>query len=336
MNRFFLRVSIVVGVVLTSTAASPPYHTQRIVSEDVGLQFFHDELALHGKWVETKTYGQVWTPNHKPLGWQPYTVGHWEYTNDHGWLWASDWEWGWAPFHYGRWVFDDFQGWAWIPGTEWGPAWVAWRSGNGYVGWAPLPPHVKWNAEVGLGGDGFDISVQIHPRYWSFVEERLVMEPHLHKHRVRPARKIVLLRRTKDSTRYVVADGRIVNRGLHVEHIERAVGRRIPRRTVRVLESSTQRRRAVVRGNEITLFRPKELKRAKTHSTGVRKVLRKVSEYPKPKYDAASRSTRKVVRKPWRSVETVNRQSVSTRRAVRKSTANGSTRKSKVRTKKKP
>jgi hypothetical protein len=32
------------------------------------------------------------------------------------------------------------RGWGWVPGTMWGPAWVSWRSGGGYAGWAPLPP----------------------------------------------------------------------------------------------------------------------------------------------------------------------------------------------------
>lgn len=32
-------------------------------------------------------------------------------------------------------------GWVWVPGVEWAPAWVSWRVGGGYIGWAPLPPH---------------------------------------------------------------------------------------------------------------------------------------------------------------------------------------------------
>src|SRR6185369_4273322 len=31
-------------------------------------------------------------------------------------------------------------GWCWVPGTEWAPSWVDWRYGEGFVGWAPLPP----------------------------------------------------------------------------------------------------------------------------------------------------------------------------------------------------
>jgi hypothetical protein len=59
---------------------------------------------------------------------------------EYGWTWVSDWDWGWAPFHYGRWLTIGGYGWCWVPGTIWGPAWVSWRYGGGYAGWAPLPP----------------------------------------------------------------------------------------------------------------------------------------------------------------------------------------------------
>jgi len=40
-------------------------------------------------------------------------------------------------------------GWLWIPGSDWGPAWVSWRSGEGYYGWAPLGP----GYDLANGGD---------------------------------------------------------------------------------------------------------------------------------------------------------------------------------------
>ena len=49
-------------------------------------------------------------------------------------------DWGWVTFHYGRWAHDQRLGWFWVPGDEWGPAWVDWRRGDDFVGWAPLPP----------------------------------------------------------------------------------------------------------------------------------------------------------------------------------------------------
>jgi len=103
---------------------------------------FQDELAPYGDWIDDGSYGRVWTPNTSLVGtdFTPYyTGGHWVLT-EFGWTWVSDWSWGWAPFHYGRWVIVSGFGWCWVPGTQWGPAWVNWRSGGGWVGWAALPP----------------------------------------------------------------------------------------------------------------------------------------------------------------------------------------------------
>ncbi|HXJ23299.1 MAG TPA: DUF6600 domain-containing protein [Polyangia bacterium] len=102
---------------------------------------FQSALAPYGSWDYDDSYGYVWTPAMSIVGagFAPYaSCGHW-IRSEYGWTWVSDWNWGWAPFHYGRWVVRA-NGWSWVPGTMWGPAWVSWRSGNGYVGWAPLPP----------------------------------------------------------------------------------------------------------------------------------------------------------------------------------------------------
>jgi hypothetical protein len=97
---------------------------------------FYDDLSPYGQWVQTPEYGRVWIPDAGP-DFQPYASnGHWVMT-EYGNTWVSDYAWGWAPFHYGRWYQDRYRGWAWIPGRDWGPAWVSWRSGGGYYGWAP-------------------------------------------------------------------------------------------------------------------------------------------------------------------------------------------------------
>jgi hypothetical protein len=59
---------------------------------------------------------------------------------DVGWTWVSYEDFGWAAYHYGRWIRLEDYGWCWVPGYEWGPAWVSWRTGGDYIGWAPLPP----------------------------------------------------------------------------------------------------------------------------------------------------------------------------------------------------
>jgi hypothetical protein len=52
-------------------------------------------------------------------------------------------------------------------GRIWGPAWVAWRLGGGFVGWAPL--------SHGIEASVADIDVERDPLAFSFVEERYSM-----------------------------------------------------------------------------------------------------------------------------------------------------------------
>jgi hypothetical protein len=129
---------------------------------------FHEALAPHGEWVAHGTFGSVWRPNvaEVGVGFRPYgTGGRWLYS-DVGWAWQSDWDWGWAPFHYGRWILDPVYGWVWIPDTVWGPAWVSWRYGGGYAGWAPLAPA------------GF-VEVDSYAGYWCFVPHNYLLEPNV-------------------------------------------------------------------------------------------------------------------------------------------------------------
>ncbi len=102
-------------------------------------------LDGYGEWIWVDAYGWVWRPYATEVGvdFTPYeTCGSWVWTDDYGWVYGCDWEWGWLPFHYGQWGwFDDY--WAWVPDYEWSPAWVDWRGGGGYVGWAPQVPVVR-------------------------------------------------------------------------------------------------------------------------------------------------------------------------------------------------
>lgn len=111
-------------------------------SADVSLDLFQSELAPYGNWISASSYGSCWQPSQNVVGYdfEPYaTGGSWAWT-DAGWQFQSDLPFGWATFHYGRWLDDPSAGWCWVPGTEWAPSWVDWRYGEGFVGWAPLPP----------------------------------------------------------------------------------------------------------------------------------------------------------------------------------------------------
>jgi hypothetical protein len=127
--------------------------------DSASFQTFYDSLGSQGTWIQSSDYGYVWQPEVTDPDWAPYTEGHWVYTDD-GWTWVSDEPWGWATYHYGRWVNLDGTGWCWVPGYTWAPAWVSWRYGGGYCGWAPLPP----DSFVGIDydGDGFAIGVGFH------------------------------------------------------------------------------------------------------------------------------------------------------------------------------
>jgi len=137
----------------------PPEDEGGAPDDSVSFQTFYDSLSNQGSWVQSSDYGYVWQPNVDDPDWAPYTDGHWVYTDD-GWTWVSDESWGWATYHYGRWVNIDGTGWCWVPGYVWAPAWVSWRYGDDYCGWAPLPPDSFVGIDYGDGG--YSIGVGFH------------------------------------------------------------------------------------------------------------------------------------------------------------------------------
>jgi len=293
MNTSSSRLVFVIAIVACcASLASPTRGDHKHEELDVG--FFYDELAPYGEWVPIKEYGWVWTPHNAPPGWRPYTIGNWTFTDDYGWFWVSDREWGWAPFHYGRWVLDKHHGWAWVPGTEWGPAWVAWRSGGGHIGWAPLPPAVEWSVDAGLNLNGLDLNIAIHSSHWSFVEEQLFLSPHVHEHCARPTRNITLLHSTANTTHYTVVQGRIVNAGLSVKHIERTLGRPIVRLHVDVHASSTSTRRVEIKGTRINVFKPMVVRRTTKRTSRSDAIHRNTHSSHAPSPSTSSRRSIKV------------------------------------------
>jgi hypothetical protein len=177
---------------------------------------FYQPLSSYGAWVDVSTYGRCWHPSRLDRAWRPYTTGYWQRT-DVGWYWVSDEPWAWACYHYGSWVYDSYYGWVWIPGTEWAPAWVSWREGGDYIGWAPCGP----------GG-----AVAVSPSWFVFIDVR-----HFHN-RFRPSSLIVDNRTIIDRThrvgdfrreRRVIggAEQRVVfNPGPSVDTVQRATGQR--------------------------------------------------------------------------------------------------------------
>jgi len=132
---------------------------------------FFDALSPYGTWRNFEGYGWCWQPAVAAANsdWRPYgTAGRWLHTES-GWYWASEYRWGGLVFQYGRWFLDGEWGWCWWPDTRWAAAWVTWRQGREYCGWAPLPPGsdaaamgvtwqgavVPWSFDFGLAWESY-------------------------------------------------------------------------------------------------------------------------------------------------------------------------------------
>jgi uncharacterized membrane protein YgcG len=190
--------------------------------EGVDASTFDETLSPYGQWVDTGTGpndGRAWRPDPNAVGddFQPYaTGGHWVYS-DYGWSWESDYAWGWAPFHYGRWALTPSWGWVWYPGTVWAPAWVDWRFGGGYVGWAPLPPF------------GYAVVVQPWRPYWCFVPSNAFIYHDVWAYRL-PVDRIHGAYAATVPVHQAVSYGRARwYAGPPAPQIEHAVGRPVPR-----------------------------------------------------------------------------------------------------------
>jgi len=210
--------------------------------------FFYDSLAPYGQWVWVDPHGWVWTPNNVAPGWRPYTDGRWAYS-DAGWTWVSDASWGWAPYHYGRWFFHEHRGWCWVPGSQGAPAWVAWHWGDGYCGWAPMPPGVGWQTY-----SDWDAAIPVFG--WCFVEHRDFYEHHLNEHVALVARNVTLLGLTRNVTRFEVRGGAVVNLSLSVEQVERATGRPARRYSIAEVHSPGEVRGSFKARTAINIYRP--------------------------------------------------------------------------------
>ena len=205
------------------TPAAPPAFVAPAEPAVVVIQSendFYEPLNPYGSWVIVGSYGRCWRPAQVDAGWRPYCDGHWQRT-DAGWYWASNEPWGWATYHYGRWDWSVEFGWIWVPRTQWAPAWVSWRQGAGYVGWAPLPP----TARIGTRGIMEVRETAVAPRAFVFVSEQRLLEP------VRPATVIVnnttVINQTVNITKIQVVNKAVVNEGPRPEVIERKSGRKV-------------------------------------------------------------------------------------------------------------
>jgi hypothetical protein len=182
-------------------------------SQDVSVEFFYNNLE-GGSWVEVGNYGYCWQPDIavSDPSWRPYADGYWAYTED-GWTWVSYEDFGWATYHYGRWVRLADLGWVWRPGYEWGPAWVSWRFGGGYAGWAPLPPETEVVYESRPLTGHLDVEFDIGPGYYNFVDVRYIGEPVLRSRIVDVNQNVTYINQTVNVTNITYKNKTVYNYG---------------------------------------------------------------------------------------------------------------------------
>ena len=233
------------------------------------VERFRDALECHGQWIDVDPYGTVWAPLGVRADWRPYVDGRWVYT-ELGWLWLGEEPWAWAVYHYGRWLEDPDRGWVWVPSSTWGSAWVAWRRGNGWIGWAPLPPDAQWTATAGLSMDPKELDRAIPERSWSFVPARDFPSSRLKGRIVPVGRNATVLPLTMNVTRYAVFGSRPAERGMTAEGV--GLGR--PPRPMRVTAARAPRlnRAEIVSSSGVDVYRPELIRetagRSRPYSSG--------------------------------------------------------------------
>ncbi len=236
-QRHWIPIFLLIGLIFNSISNSeattlPPYGPT--------FKVFYQELSPYGDWVRDARHGYVWLP-YVDQGFHPYaTEGHWVMT-EFGNTWVSYYDWGWAPFHYGRWYFDNFyQSWAWVPGYEWGPAWVSWRTGGGYYGWAPLRP-------------GFSISVSfgIPSFHFVFAPRQRIYAYNVYSYCPPRARRVNIYHQTTIINNTVVYNNNQYVAGPSRREVRRVTGGNVPEYSTQ--NSGTRGRRVVAQDGRTPL-----------------------------------------------------------------------------------
>ncbi|HEY4325268.1 MAG TPA: DUF6600 domain-containing protein [Mucilaginibacter sp.] len=241
-------------------------------------QQFYDDLQPYGTWVYDNEYGNVWVPNAEE-GFRPYaTRGHWVLT-DYGNTWVSDYSWGWAPFHYGRWRYDDYYGWEWVPGHDWAPAWVSWRHGGGYYGWAPLTPGISISVSIGGG-------YHVPDNYWVCAPQAYINRPNIYNYYVPPSRSVTIIRNTTVINNTYVYNNRTYISGPRVQDI-----RQVTHQNVQVYKINNASRPSgyKVNNNTVNIYRPAV--RQTTNARPARAVDAAAYKQQHPNYAIATRNS---------------------------------------------
>ncbi|HET8573659.1 MAG TPA: DUF6600 domain-containing protein [Edaphocola sp.] len=210
----------------------------------ISFQTFYDNLAPYGTWLNDPQYGYVWSPRVSRSFRPYYTDGYWVNT-DYGNMWMSEYPWGWAAFHYGRWAYSDYYGWIWIPGDEWGPAWVSWRQGDGYYGWAPMGPGITINVSFGSG-------YYVPDAYWTFIPYGYLYSHTFHRY-YSPRRTRTIIHNTTIINNTYVNNRNTYVTGPRRQDYEHRTGRSVTTYQVGTRGSAG---RGQVSGRTVSVYRP--------------------------------------------------------------------------------
>ncbi len=245
---------IIAGLFLFFCTATPSQAKAGTAGLGISFEVFYQNLAPHGNWINDVEFGFIWSP-HVGNDFRPYySNGYWANT-EYGNMWVSNYDWGWAPFHYGRWTLHNRYGWVWVPGYEWGPAWVSWRAGSGYYGWAPLRPGVSINISFGSG-------YHVPSSYWTFVPYRNLYAANVYRYHV-PRRAPSLVSNTTIINNTYVDNSVTYVSGPSRSDVRRRTGSRV--KTYQVNNTnvrSAAHSRSRVSGNKIAIYRPESTRRS--------------------------------------------------------------------------
>lgn len=243
-NKYSRRIFFLLALYIFSFGLSLKKAAAQQTAEALNFQVFYDALAPFGTWIHEEQYGYVWIPPETDF--HPYyTNGYWEMTV-YGNTWISLYPWGWAPFHYGRWTYDPFYGWIWIPGYQWAPAWVCWRHGRGYYGWAPLGPGFT----IHLDFSSYDCP----DNWWVFTPHQYVYGPRhsTHYSRNKDRRRV----RASAVIGHTATDAQthsLYPTGPSAEEIRNASGQVV---TIKAIQDVRVADLSLPEGTDIRLYRP--------------------------------------------------------------------------------
>jgi hypothetical protein len=259
----------------------------------VSYDDFYQSLAPFGQWIEDPEYGYVWSPGEDD-NFIPYcTNGHWVMT-EYGNTWVSDYQWGWACFHYGRWTYNDFYGWLWIPGENWGPAWVSWRYGEGFYGWAPLGPDYRTGTSI--------MSYNCPGDWWVFIPPQYIYSGRYYQYWQGPSGNRRILSNTYIINNTSEYNNTLCITGPHISQVRQVTGNPVQVFKIR----NSRNRHTRVHNDVVRMYRPAQITPA-SRATGERTVPPDVVTAPRAVTPPQEVGTRASATPPFRTM-VINRQ----------------------------